>query len=123
MLNNFFRINLPYGIARNAKGEWMAFNREYRPIGFNDSSEKGNPGSSYLKLNVYSNYGVISEQILLDLAEIESAIQRNDTGEIIKVFFYDDGTNPVNQSNDTLKLWEAYFSKLKRLSKIKIKSQ
>lgn len=40
MLNDFFRINLPYGIAQNNKGEWMAFNREYRPIGFNELSLK-----------------------------------------------------------------------------------
>jgi len=36
MLGNFFRINMPYGIIRNENGEWMAFNREYMPLGFND---------------------------------------------------------------------------------------
>jgi hypothetical protein len=34
-LTDFFRKNLPYGIARNENGEWMAFNREYLPLGFN----------------------------------------------------------------------------------------
>lgn len=29
MLNNFFRINLPYGIAKNDNDEWMTFNCEY----------------------------------------------------------------------------------------------
>lgn len=28
-LTDFTRINLPYGIERNEKGEWTAFNREY----------------------------------------------------------------------------------------------
>lgn len=34
-LSDFFRINLPYGIKRNSKNEWFAFNREYVPIGWN----------------------------------------------------------------------------------------
>ena len=29
-LTDFFRINLPYGIRKNDKGEWVAFNREYQ---------------------------------------------------------------------------------------------
>ncbi len=123
MLNNFFRINLPYGIAKNEKGEWMAFNREYRPIGFNESSEKGNPGSSFLDLKIYTNYGVINEKTLLSLTDTGSAIHRNDKGEIVKVFLYDDGTNPVNQSTDVPKLWEAYFVKLKKLSTITVNSR
>lgn len=34
MLENFFRINLPYGMIRNDKNEWMCFNREYMPLGY-----------------------------------------------------------------------------------------
>lgn len=123
MLNNFFRINLPYGIAKNEAGEWMAFNREYRPIGFNENSKKGDPGTSYMDLDVYTFFGVISEKVLLSLADSETAIVRNSKSEIIKVFFYDDKTNPVNQSTSKPQLWEAYFLKLKTLSKLKVKNR
>lgn len=122
MLSDFFRINLPYGFAKNANGEWMAFNREYRPIGYNESSEKGLPGQSYLDLPVYTKYQRVTEKLLLELVDDDDsgAIQRNDKGEIEKVFLYNDGTNPVNQSSDKPKLWENYFKKLQKLSKLKI---
>lgn len=121
MLDNFFRINLPYGIAKSEDGKWMAFNREYRPIGFNGSSRKGNPGESYQELNVYTNYGKIKEDILLSLADDESDIRRDDNGEITKVFFYGDATNPVNQSTNKSTLWDKYFLKLQKLSRLEIK--
>lgn len=120
MLNNFFRINLPYGFAKNENGEWMAFNREYRPIGYNESSKKELPGENYLDLPVYTKYQRVTEKLLLDIVDDEHAIQRNDKGEIVKIFLYNDGTNPVNQSSDKPKLWENYFKKLQRLSKLKI---
>jgi len=34
-LGDFFRINMPYGMRRNDKGEWFVFNREYKPLGWN----------------------------------------------------------------------------------------
>ncbi len=40
MLSDFFRINLPYGISRTDDNEWFAFNREYLPLGWNDSDKK-----------------------------------------------------------------------------------
>lgn len=119
MLNNFFRINLPYGFAKNENGDWMAFNREYRPIGYNESSEKGMPGKSYLDLPVYTKYQRVTEKFLLELVDDASDIQRNEKGEIEKIFLYKDGTNPVNQSSDKPELWENYFKKLQRLAKLK----
>lgn len=120
MLDNFFRINLPYGFAKNENGEWMAFNRDYRPIGYNDSSKKELPGQSYLDLPVYTKYQRVTEKLLLDIVDYEHEIHRNDKGEIVKIFLYNDQTNPVNQSSDKPILWENYFKKLKRLSKLKI---
>ena len=32
-MTDFFRINLPYGMVRNGKGEWCFFNREYTYLG------------------------------------------------------------------------------------------
>ena len=34
-LFDFFRVNLPYGLKKNSKKEWIAFNREYMPLGWN----------------------------------------------------------------------------------------
>lgn len=45
-LTDFFRINMPYGIVKNDKGEWLAFNREYVPIGWNDEQHKQDLTSS-----------------------------------------------------------------------------
>jgi hypothetical protein len=120
MLSDFFRINLPYGIAKNKNGEWMAFNREYMPIGFSNELSKGTPGESYLDLPVYAKYKKVSEKLLHELAISDDSIRRSEDGKIIKVFLYNDATNPQNQSKDRPKLWEAYFDKLKKLSKLNV---
>lgn len=36
---DFFRINMPYGMVRNDKGEWCFFNREYTYLGSKDSGK------------------------------------------------------------------------------------
>lgn len=118
MLSDFFRINLPYGIARNNNGQWMAFNREYMPLGYNNIAFKGR---SDLDVPIYTKYKKLSEKLLLELAHhAENGIQRDENGEINKVFLYNDGTNPVNQSKDNKELWNSYFDKLKKLSKLRI---
>ena len=121
MLNDFFRINMPYGIAKNENGDWMAFNREYLPIGFNENV-KGFDINETSKYPVHTNYKRISDKTLLKLAwDDASGVKRNDTGDIITVFLYNDGTNPVNQSSvkEENKYWEVYFDKIKLLSKFK----
>ena len=119
MLSDFFRINLPYGIAKNDKNEWLAFNREYMPLGFNNTKFKGMPGKSYSDLPVYSNYGNIPEFVLLALAsENPAAVFRDKENNIIKVFFYDDASNPVNGIGNNMDLWDEYFFKLITLSKL-----
>lgn len=118
MLTDFFRINLPYGIAKNDKNEWMAFNREYQPLGYNNLEDKGSPGISYQDLPIYTKFKGISDRLLVELADSSSAINRNEEGEIIKIFLYSDGTNPMNQARDKKELWTKYFDKLKKLSKL-----
>jgi len=117
MLNNFFTINLPYGIAKTESGEWMAFNREHLPLGFCDETLKGIPGFSYTNIPVYCKYKNISKAELKKLAASENQILKNESGEIVKLFFYDSATNPANQSEDVPRLWKRYFDKLKVLSK------
>lgn len=119
MLSDFFRINLPYGIAKNKNNEWMAFNREYLPLGYNREDIKGLPGLSYLDLPVYTGYENVPDHLLLELADEDHAVQRDNNGEIIRLFLYDDGTNPVNHAERREDLWQKYFNKLQRLSELK----
>lgn len=118
ILSDFFRINLPYGIAKNKKNQWMAFNREYLPLGYTDWDLKGTPGESYLDLPVYTKYKGIKEELLLELAEKDNAFELNEEGDICTVYLYSDSTNPMNQSDDNPELWKKYFDKLKRLSEL-----
>lgn len=95
MLTNFFRINLPYGIARNDNDEWMAFNREYMPLGFNNIDFKEHVGVSYDDKPIYAKYAGLTEKLLLELAfDEEKGIIKDSNGKIKTIFFYNDGTNP-----------------------------
>ncbi|MCB0476726.1 MAG: hypothetical protein KDC84_01085 [Crocinitomicaceae bacterium] len=116
MLSDFFRINLPYGITRKEDGSWMAFNREYMPLGYNNTMYKNIPNVLYTDLPIYTQYKIKKGQ--LDFLESDGT-QYNDKGEAIKYFLYDDETNPANQTLDKKELWDLYFEKLKRLSKLK----
>jgi hypothetical protein len=123
MLSDFFRINLPYGIARNKKGEWMAFNREYMPLGFNSTEHKSNffPENEITNLPVYTKYKGITEKILLSVATRDGdGIRRDEKGEIYSVWLYNDATNPMNQSSKINPYWKEYWNKLQILSKLQV---
>lgn len=113
-LLDFFRINLPYGIAKNTKDEWVAFNREYLPLGWNNRESDDNlfEDGKYSNLPIHTKYNGITEKSLQKIAGNEDFIHRDENGKIIKVFLYNDDTNP--QSNP--KYWDEYFQKLKLLS-------
>lgn len=117
-LTDFFRINLPYGIAKNENGHWMAFNREYLPIGFTEEGAKRNFNiNSLSEYPIHTFYKGMTDDFLLKLGRGgEESITRKEGGEIITVFLYNDRTNPRNQPNDKPVLWNSYFEKLKLLS-------
>lgn len=123
MLNNFFRINLPYGIAKNENDEWMVFNREYMPLGFNDQNFKEHVGISYQDKPIYTKFIGLTEKVLIEVAfDPIKGIIRDENGKIKTVFFYNDGSNPTNQGKSSEeKSWNEYFKKLRRLSKLKRK--
>lgn len=115
-LTDFFRINLPYGIARNENGDWMAFNREYLPIGFNTKNGNSFDINKGSELPVYTKYKSMREDFLLKLSyDGENGVKRDEKGEIISVWLYNDRTNP--QSNDTIEYWDKYFEKIRALAK------
>ncbi|MCK6690972.1 MAG: hypothetical protein L6Q97_02595 [Thermoanaerobaculia bacterium] len=108
-LTDFFRINLPYGIERNDKNEWMAFNREYKPLGWSTTE-----WVEYEKYPVFAKYKDLTDAKLLKIAsETPGAVVKDQDGKIIRAFLYDDNTNPV----DNPKYWPAYFERIKSLSK------
>jgi hypothetical protein len=119
MLSDFFRINLPYGIGCNKNGEWMAFNREYMPLGYNDMDLKraGHPRDSFNELPIYTAYKKLTEKYLLSLAESEDYITRDENGKIITVYLYNDRTVPATTKDEDT-LWKRYFEKLRKLSKL-----
>lgn len=109
-LTDFFRINLPYGMERNEKGEWFVFNREYKPLGWN--TDKRVPYGDY---PVYVKYKGLTEAKIKKLAPSENQIRRDESGSIVQFWLYNDATNP----HDYPKYWEAYLEKIKLLAKLK----
>lgn len=116
-LGDFFRINMPYGIKRNDKGEWFAFNREYMPLGWNSSHYKKSIGNDdvYSDLPIHTKYKGLTESILVEIANSDkddSGVRKDEQGKINMVFFYKDATNPQTHP----KYWDTYFEKIKILS-------
>jgi hypothetical protein len=105
-------------MMKNEKGEWFFFNREYVPIGWNSTAQNDFKRNEFVDLPVYTKYTRITDAMLIILArDGEDSIRRNEEGEIIKVFFYNDTTNPQNDP----KYWPDYFEKIKLLSRCNVK--
>lgn len=119
MLNDFLRINFPYGLLTNDQGKtWMVFNREYMPLGFNDHDYKKGSKKDHTLLNlpIFSSFTGLTEKILLSIAETNKL---DSEGNVNTFFLYTDSTNPHTNP----KYWPEYAEKLKVLSRLKLKSQ
>lgn len=118
MLSNFFSINLPYGIAKNEKGEWMAFNRDFMPLGVNDYA---NRHTYYLHTTmrppIHTAYENLTEDVLFSLADNREDLVRRSEGQVIRVLFYDGLTTPLAGHEK----WDSYIKKLEILSKLNVK--
>lgn len=111
-LNNFFKINLPYGMMKNENNEWACFNREYKPLGHKDIFKEVDP-----KDFIYCKYKGLTKRVLEKLADKPDSIQTVD-GKITRLFFYSDSTNPSNYGKK--ELYNSYFEKMEILSKLKV---
>lgn len=111
-LNNFFKINFPYGIMKNNDNEWACFNREYKPLGTKDSLEVKEE-----KDFVFCKYKGLTDKVIEKLSDTPGSLKLED-GEIKKIYFYNDATNPSNQTSK--KLYSSYFNKLEIVSKLKV---
>ena len=114
-LTDFFRINLPYGLKKNPKGEWFVFNREYMPLGWNtkDKQQSIYFDKAYAEFPVYTKYKGLTEKAILKIITNPDRIHRDEDGKIIRIFFYDDETNPQSAP----KYWGDYFDIIKAFSK------
>ena len=95
-------------MERNNKGQWVVFNRNYKPIGFNQ-----NDFVKYEEFPIYTKYKGLTEKLILEIGNPDS-IERDENGKICKFWLYNDGTNPMN-NND----WNTYWKKLEKLAKLK----
>lgn len=120
-LTDFFRINMPYGMKKNAKGEWFFFNREYVPLGWNQTSTKSiYDDKAFSDYPVFTKYKLITEALLEKIAwDKQDGLKRNKDGTIETVFFYNDRTNPQSAPE----YWDVYFEKIKLLSRCSVKSK
>lgn len=109
-LSNFFKINLPYGIQRNSNDEWMAFNREYVPLGWNANLEYSS--NNFADYPIYTKYKGLTDLKLSEIAGSLDMIHKDSDGKIIKIYFYDDKTNPSSSP----KHWDLYLKKIKAIS-------
>jgi hypothetical protein len=117
MLSDLFRINLPYGMLRNEAGEWMAFNREYKPVGFHTRER-----IEYGDYPVFSPYLRLTDSLIMELTEHdEHAVTRDDKGNIRQFWLYNDSTNPMNQPSKENKFWDRYWHKLEKLAKLSVR--
>ncbi|MFW0716216.1 hypothetical protein [Pedobacter sp. N23S346] len=119
-LTDFFRINFPYGIAFIPKMGWYAFNREYMPLGWHKKDHTAFNSSTVEEIQKISSfYKGLSEKLLHELADESDSIERDDSGEITRIWFYSDSNNP----NNDLKNWEPYIKKIKKLAKLKVENK
>ncbi|MBB5645749.1 hypothetical protein [Pedobacter cryoconitis] len=108
MIYDFLNINLPYGIQKVGKDEWVIFNRKYLPLGSNNMAHNTEEW-------VGLSYNGLTDEFLNKIAV---TILKDENGIAVKAFFYNEDSHP-QQSNQH---YNDYFDKLKLLGKLKLKS-
>jgi hypothetical protein len=111
MLNNIFRINMPYGIKGNNNKGWYFFNREYLPLGCIETN-KTDP--------IFIKYD-INDSDFDTLFNLNCGRQKRfeNEEEYIFIFFYNDSTNPVNSNVNKNTNWANYIKIMKFISTFK----
>lgn len=119
-LQNFFSINLPYGMQKNSDGEWFVFNREFAPLGFNDYDNsikvKLTGTADYDKLPIYTKYPKLTDEQLKKIVSKSTHINYDNEWKIKSIIFYKDSSDPSFNTKE----WSNYIKILKELSKYTI---
>ncbi len=119
-LATFFNVNMPYGLKRISEG-WVTFNREYQPLSW---------GSTYPRIidevtmphEIIVEYKGLTEKLILLIVDDEDSIHRDESGNIVRFFLYNDGSNPGNMSGKRKDIcYVKYFNKLQKLCQLKRK--
>ena len=118
MLTDFLKINLPYGLTRNDDGEWMAFNKNYCPIGYNKDDKKIDNWKHLSDIPLFTKYKGLTNKFIIELIGEDGSINYDDDGNVCEFNLYNDSSNPMNESGRFNELWDRYFEKLKKLSKL-----
>jgi len=102
-------------MKKNAEGAWIFLNREYCPLGSDEAAD-------YTYHTIFIKYtGRNIDAILEKIAETNYCERDND-GEIKQLWFYDDGTNPMNRDLSMRKsLFKRYFLIIEKLCELKVK--
>jgi hypothetical protein len=114
----FYLFNVPYGLKRNSKNQWIAFNREYLPLGWNsdeDVTKTVGHNDIYCDMPLYTSYPNLTETLLKKIAWGEDGIKRDENGNIKMVFLYGGGHHPrlgIPQQ-------ENYFQRILLLSELR----
>jgi len=108
MLSNFFTIIFPYGIKKNEKGEWFAFNKRFKPVGWNDNEGRN---IDFSQQPVFTIYIGLSDDSLRKIIKDKSNIGFDSKGKIKTVFFYNDETIPTKSPD----YWDQYMEIIKGL--------
>lgn len=119
-LSNFFRINMPYGIEKIGKNDWLkdnwfVFNRERMPLGWN-SADRTLFQLYKANLPIYTAYMGLTQKKLLELAyHKERGVFRDPAGKINQILLYDDRVDRRSGG-----MWTSYFEKIKMLGLLNI---
>jgi len=113
MLDNFFKVNMPYGMMRNADGAWFTFNREYMPLGWNKADQKSRESAPV----VYVKYPGLTDQRILSIVPDLKYVQRDPTGQIERFYLYTNSVFPFRSEDN----WNTYMKALQRLADYKVK--
>lgn len=66
----------------------------------------------------FTHYPDLTDEIIDMLVDEKSLIQRDKSGKIVRVFFYENRTNPVYQPQ----YWDVYFDLIKNFATLVTKS-
>lgn len=105
-LLDFRAICLPYCLQKQTNGSYIALNREYLPLGFNDRGSV-----SFNDLPVSTSYKGIS-------ATLAKKLSHKGDDDLENIYLYNDGSNPVLSDSNMA----AYFKRLSLLAKLKVKT-
>jgi hypothetical protein len=116
MEDNFFFINMPYGMERDDKGQWFVFNRLRLPLGWNAEHPDMDPVHGYYGVPVYAAYEGLTDEKIDAIAVNVSRCAA--TGKILMFLLYDPVNSPLRYDSGP-EVWAAYFERLKKIARFK----